>query len=236
MTPDKLTSLLTVATHTDPPSPGPGCPDEHAIAAYVDGALGNAEREPLELHVADCAHCLALVGLLSREHSLNSTVSVPELEMARARALATPSARRRTFAAPRWAAAAVVLLTAAGLVRFAEAPRSNISESGSDAPRFRSGDSGVPSLRLLSPGDGTTVDRDRLSVRWTPMPGAHYYNVRVVTDAGDLVSEEQVTGTEWRPGSGASLHAGPQYFVNVEAFVSEGKSIDSEHVSFQVSD
>jgi hypothetical protein len=68
------------------------------------------------------------------------------------------------------------------------------------------------------------------------VPGAHYYDVRVVTDAGDVVTEAHVTGTDWRPMELAALRTGLEYFVHVDAYVSAGKSIGSEHVSFHVSD
>ena len=227
MTPDELSSLLR-ASHTDCPGPDPACPDEHSVAAYVDGTLTNDDRESLELHLADCSHCLALVGLLSRERSVAASEPVPEPAIARARTLAQAGARRGRPFAPQWAAAAVVVLAAAALVRFAVLPQSG------DVPTTRTAPS--PGLSLLSPSPGTTLGRNQLTVRWTPVPGAHYYDVRVVTDVGDVVTEEQVTGTEWRPGNPASLQPGLEYFVHVDAYVSEGKSIGSEHVSFRVSE
>jgi hypothetical protein len=233
MTPDALSSLLR-ASQTDATEPGPACPDEHSVAAYVDGTLTDDDRDSFELHLADCSHCLALVGLLSREYTVAATDPVPELAIARARTLAQPAARRGRSFAPQWASAAVVVLAAAALVRFAVLPQSADTEWRPDAPTTRTTKSA--GLSLLSPAPGSTVGRNQLAVRWTPVPGAHYYEVRVVTDAGDVVTDEQVTGTEWRPGNQAALQPGPEYFVHVDAYVSEGKSIGSEHVSFHVSE
>ena len=66
MNPDHLTSLLAAGAANER-GRSPACPDEHQIAGYVDGGLDDAAREQVELHLADCGHCLALVGLLCRE-------------------------------------------------------------------------------------------------------------------------------------------------------------------------
>ena len=121
MTPEELSSLLRISS-TDTGERGPTCPDEHSIAAYVDGMLGTDDREPLELHLADCSHCLALVGLLSREHGVAATETVPDQTVAKVRALAQPSFRRRPFRTPAWAAAAVVVLAVAVLISLPALP------------------------------------------------------------------------------------------------------------------
>lgn len=214
MTPDELPFLLR-ASRADATERGPDCPDEHALAAYVDGVLGPDAREPLELHLADCSYCLALIGLLSRE--------------------AEPRSRRRWFVPPQWAAAAAVaVLAVTALVRLSQPTTTADAGWQSDVPATRNGS--APSLRLLSPGEGKTVDRQELAVRWAAVPGARYYDVRVVTDTGDVVAEEHVTGTEWRPKSETALRPGLDYFVYVDAYVSEGNAIGSEHVSFRVSE
>lgn len=233
MTPDELSSLLR-ASRTDAPERDPACPDEHSIAAYVDGTLESATRERLELHLADCSHCLALVGLLSRAQEAPAAEAPPEPVITRARSLARTRSRRWGFPAPQWAAAAAVVLAVGTLVLVSQTPGPTRAIWQSDAPTVRTGTS--PSLQLLSPDDGATIDRTQLTVRWSTVLGARYYDVRVVTEAGDVVIEDQVTGTEWSPKNHASLRPGLEYFVRVDAYVSEGKSIGSEHTSFQVSD
>ena len=230
MTPDELSSLLRISS-TDAGERGPTCPDEHSIAAYVDGMLGTDDREPLELHLADCSHCLALVGLLSREHGVAATEAVPDQTVAQARALAKPNFRRQPFRTPAWAAAAVVVLAVAVLISL---PRPADTGWSPDAPATRTSNS--RGLQLLSPGEGTTVDRAQLTIRWSPVSGARYYDVRVVTEAGDVVAEQRLTGTEWHPASRAALRPDLEYFVRVDAYVSEGNAIGSEHVSFYVSE
>ena len=76
MAPDRLTSLLAAGAD-DGSERSPSCPDEHRIAAYVDGALDSPECEQLEQHAASCSHCLALIGLLSRACDSEATEPVP---------------------------------------------------------------------------------------------------------------------------------------------------------------
>jgi len=236
MTLDDLPSLLSNApAHV--PGRGPDCPEEHAIAAYVDGTLGVDSREGIEVHLADCGHCLALVGLLSRERGVDATEPVAELAIARAQALVRPQSRRHGSSAPQWAAAAVVVVALASLVRLSQpVTPTEIVNDGSNAPTTRAAAADTQVLRLLSPSPGATVSADELAVRWTPVPGSHYYDVRVVTNAGDVVTEEHVSGTAWRPKDPASLQSGVEYFVHVDAFVADDKTVSSEHVAFRVAD
>lgn len=236
MTPDELPSLLS-ASPANSGEHGPACPDEHAISAYVDGALDSESRGLLQTHLADCGHCLALVGLLSRERSVDTAEQPSEAAIVRARALGRPGLRRERYTVPQWAAAAVVLIAVAALLRLSQ-PLGPADESGvrTDARTTRSAPANAINLQLLDPVPGATVSTRHLTVRWTPVPGAHYYDVRVVTDAGDVVTEEHVAGTEWRPTHLAALRPGTEYFVHVDAYISDDKAVSSEHVAFHVSD
>jgi len=236
MTPDDLPPLLSNAPAHDP-GRGPDCPDEHTIAAYVDATLSTDTREILETHLADCGHCLALVGLLSRERSVEAAEQPSAAAIARARALGRPGLRRGRYAVPQWAAAAAVLIAVAALLRLSQ-PLGPADESTArtDARTTRSASASAINLQLLDPVAGATVSAKHLTVRWTPVPGAHYYDVRVVTDAGDVVTEEHVTGTEWHPTNLDALRPGTDYFVHVDAFISDDKAVSSEHVAFHVAD
>lgn len=236
MTPEDLPSLLS-ASLTEPSGRGAECPDEHQIAAYVDGNLPTATRGGLEAHLADCDYCLALVGLLSRERKLPATESVANLRMALAEEPARPDSRSGTRHVPRWAAAAVVVLAMAALIRVTQSPGpTDDSTEGSAAPTTRSAAATEPALALLSPTPGVDVNAGQLTVRWTPVPGSRYYDVRVVTDAGDVIAEEHVGGTEWRLSDPAVLQPGAEYFVHVDAFIADDKTVSSQHVAFRVAD
>lgn len=236
MTPDKLAAMLRNHRAVDP-GHGPACPDEHLIAAYVDGALTGDSRDGIEVHLADCGHCLALVGLLSRERLSDADDTASGLAIARAPAHVRPESGRRAGSVPQWAAAAVVVIALGALVRLSQPPGPTAdSATGPNAPTTRAAAASTHGLTVLSPGAGATVTVDELAVRWTPVPGSRYYDVRVVTDAGDVVSEQQVTGNEWRPTNQLALQPGAEYFVHVDAFIADDKTVSSEHVAFRVAE
>lgn len=234
MNPDRLTSLLKAANPANRDRT-PACPDEHQIAAYVDGTLAPEPSQQLDLHLADCDACLALVGLLSRERDPVTLEPVPDLTLERARRVAHAPHRPAKRHGAYLAAAAALVLSVSVLLNVSQRA-GNGPESPADAPAVRKVPTDLPSLRLLSPEPGTTLRRNQLIVRWTAVPGTHYYDVRVVTDSGDVVTEKHVTGTEWRPRNVVALQPGMEYFVHVDAYVANGKAIGSEHVSFHVTE
>jgi len=234
MTPDRLASLLRAATtgHRDRT---PACPDEHQIAAYVDGTLAPEVGQQLELHLADCDACLALVGLLSRERDPPALEPVPDLTLERARRLARtarpPAKRYASYAA----AAAALVLSVSVVLNLSQRTGSGLeSPPPPDARAVRKAPTSTPSLQVLSPHAGMTVQASGLIIRWTAVPGTHYYNLRIVTDSGDIVVAERIAGTEWHPTGRLALQPGAEYFVHVDAFLSETRSVASDHVPFSV--
>lgn len=236
MHPEHLTSLLAAGAEEDP-GRSPACPDEHQIAGYVDGGLGPAARNQIEGHLADCGHCLALVGLLCREQRAAAIEPVPDVVLQQARALKTKVPQRRWRLAPQWAAAAALVLAVPLLFQLDRNPDRDIEGQGGPAPpATRALASAAEGLQVLSPGAGTTIGSQRLWFQWTEVPGTPYYDVRIVTDAGDVVIQRRVTGTTWRPSAELALKPGSEYFVHIDAYPSGDKSVSSEHVPFRVSD
>ena len=236
MTPEDLPTLLS-ASLAEPSGRGAQCPDEHQIAAYVDGTVATATGGELEAHLADCDYCLALVGLLSREREIAATEPDSNARVARIDEPVQSKPRVGTRSVPQWAAAAVVVIAMAALIRVTQPPGPTESlVDGSDASTTRSAAATAPGLTLLSPTPGVDVNAGQLTVRWTPVPGTRYYDVRVVTDAGDVIAEEHVGGTEWRLSDPAVLQPGAEYFVHVDAFIADDKAVSSEHVAFRVAD
>jgi hypothetical protein len=213
------------------------CPAEQQIAAFADGLLGPDDRARIAQHLADCGHCLALVGLLGREQDAGSAEPVPETVLATARRLKGDPDRGWARSLPRWAAAAGVLL-AIPIVLQLIGPPGNVSETSSapEARIKRGSTTGARALDVLQPAAGATVDADALSFRWTAVPDSEYYDLRIVTDAGALVVEQRVTGTEWRPDQPLGLDRGADYFVHVDAYPAEGKALGSVHVPFRTAE
>lgn len=236
MDPEHLTSLLAVAAEGEP-TQASACPDEHHIAGYVDGGLDEVARQQVELHLADCGHCLGLVGLLCRERDAGVIEPVPAGVAAQAPARVTDRPQRRWRLAPQWAAAAALVLAVPLLLLVdRNLDRDAEGQGRPDPPATRTFASPVAGLQVLSPGAGTAVDTRRLSFRWTEVSGTPYYDVRIVTDAGDVVIRQRVTGTTWRPPAELDLQPGAEYFVHVDAYPSGDKAVSSDHVPFRVSD
>lgn len=234
MNPNHLTSLLA-AGGADDLERSPACPDEHEIAGYVDGGLDQAAREQVELHLADCRGCLALVGLLCRERDSDAIAPVSGQFLAQARALVTKPPQPRWRLAPQWAAAAALVLAVPLLLLLGR--NLDRGDAGPGQPDPHATRTFVPTaagVQVLSPGEGTAVDVHRLSFRWTEVPGTPYYDVRIVTDAGDVVIRQRVTGTTWQPPAQLNLQPGAEYFVHIDAYPSGDKAVSSDHVPFRI--
>ena len=236
MNPDHLISLLAAGT-TDDLMQSPACPDEHQIAGYVDGGLDAAARERVELHIADCRRCLALVGFLCRERDADAIRPVPDGAVAPTRARVTKRPQLRWRLAPQWAAAAALVLAVPLLLQTGRNLDRGVEGQGRPEPSVtRTLAPTANGLQVLSPGDGASVDPRRLSFRWTEVSGSPFYDVRIVTDAGDVVVQQRVTGTAWRLPAQLNLQPGAEYFVRVDAYPSGDKAVSSDHVPFRVSD
>lgn len=93
--------------------PGWRCPDETALAGYVDTQLDAVSRQSLEDHVSRCDFCLDQVSFLVRTADQEGTAPVPAAVLARTRKLVgerPPSLK--SYRAWGWAAAAACLLLA----------------------------------------------------------------------------------------------------------------------------
>lgn len=233
MSPEYLTKLLAAGREEDPER-SPACPDEHEIAGYVDGTLDASACEPLERHVADCSHCLALVGLLSRER--DSAPVAPKASAA-ARAAMVGGWQRRWWLAPQWAVAATLILAVPLLLQLAHDLDGGVEgRAGPGAPATRSFAPAEEGLQVLAPGAGLAVDPATLVFTWTEVAGSPFYDVRVVTDAGDVVVQQRVAGTSWRPPAQLRLQAGAEYYVLVDAYPEGDKAVTSHHVPFRIAD
>jgi hypothetical protein len=235
MNPDHLTSLLAEGV-ADGPGRSPACPDEHQIAGYVDGGLDEAARAQVELHLADCSGCLALVGLLCRERDADAIKPVPAEDVPQARARVMKEPQRWWRFAPQWAAAAALVLAVPLLLQLGRNLDRGSEGQGRPDPAFtRTPEATGPELQVLSPGAGTAVDARRLSFHWTEVSGTPYYDVRIVTDAGDVVIQQRLAGTTWSPPAQLKLHPGAEYFVHIDAYPPGDKTVSSDHVPFRVS-
>jgi len=249
MNTDELKSLLKQSAETVERQPG--CPDDYTLASYIDGGLSERDHGRFELHLADCAYCTERVGALGRTREAETTVQVPELLRARSGKLVNaPGTKNAPInpalwrKAPRWAAAAVVVL-AIGVLSQLYSPSPNVQEASPsiETPgqpagirETRNMEPGAMGPSLLSPLEGMTIIPDDGLFNWTPVQDSLYYQLRIVSDEGDLVWQERVDGTQWALPSGLSLSPGAEYFVRVDAYLAEAKSLNSDYVLFRVGD
>ena len=215
------------------------CPDDYQVAAYVDGELADQARVRFEQHLADCDLCNGRVGLLSGLRDTLPAERVPELLLARVRRLGNASQQVETRHGRHWAAAAAVVLAVSGVLYSTSMPEAPDPVPYGEVATSRTSPTATESAlipRVLSPGDGSTIDPERLIFSWTDVPGSLYYDIQIVNDEGDLVFEARVTDTQWGPQADMQLSPGAEYFVRIDAFLAEAKTLSSDHVVFKVSE
>lgn len=222
----------------------PGCPVDEKFASFMDGGLSEQEHEHLMKHLADCAFCLERVGMLSRASDADTIARVPELLLVRSRKLAAPrqtaAARKLTWGvAARWAAAAAVVLAIGLVARQAPVPAPQSAPAGqqvTDYRQTRNIDPNALGPGILSPHEGATISSRNGLFRWSTVPDSLYYQVRIVSDEGNLVWQERVNGTQWKLPPSLALAPGAEYFVRVDAYLTESKALNSDFVPFTVSE
>jgi hypothetical protein len=238
---EKIETLLRLAPQAAKRQPG--CPDETGLAAYFDGGLSEEEHRVLGEHFAECDFCLERLGVLGRSSDTDSKVTVPEFLTARARRLAPEPAKVSHFSrqAPVWAAAALVVL-ALGLFfnlrgpDSAQGPQPVFSAPATPDLPIRDTRYAKPLASgpvLLWPGEGESVWSAAPEFSWTAVPGALYYDLRIVSDLGDLVWQERVADSRWQPSTPLPLHPGKEYFVRVDAWVGDSGALSSDFVPFR---
>ena len=226
----------------DLPENTPFCPEDETLAEWFDGAISEQEYEPIKRHVTDCRFCNARIGFLARLQKITDIETVPGDLLASARLMGSRPQHFRQ--APAWAAAAVVVLSVSLLVSFGYR---NVTETSSpessptvvipeidQTRQLRSLGTESITPRLLSPTEGENVDPFDLHIRWTDVPGSLYYDLFVMSDAGDLVLETRVRDSQWSGRTSVELHSSGEYFVRVEAHLADSRIVSSEHVIFTV--
>jgi hypothetical protein len=234
---------------TDKRYPESGCHDDYEIASYWEGGLSERDHGRLELHLADCEYCMERIGILGRAGEAETSVQVPEFLQARSARLADSadsrvgrSNRDLWRRAPRWAAAAIVVLSIGVLSQsFSPRPDGMESPAGVEPPghsddirQTRNINPAAMAPNFLSAREGMTMIPGDGIFSWTAVPDSLFYQLRIVSDEGDLVWQGRVNETQWVLPSGLSLAPGAEYFVRVDAFMTEAKALNSDYLLFRV--
>lgn len=200
------------------------CPDDLEISGFVDGTLSDSTRNHIEHHLPDCQACINRVGLLTRllrgqsADDPDRTAEVP--------------ARNRARAAPKWAAAASVFITIGYLAGSSSFIANAPPESGFRATRTLGSEASAS--EFISPSAAFDRERDALVIRWTEVPGSLFYEVRVVSDVGNFVGAKRMTDTEWAIDEELGLEPDREYFVRVDAFLTDAKPVSSPFVAVTI--
>jgi hypothetical protein len=236
------------------------CPDEAQLAAYADRRSQDHDTELIESHLAGCDSCLDQVAFLARVRAL-PVPDVPPGLLARAKMIADSEARsiRLTW---RWAAvpvaASLILAIAIGLRAPAPEPthpstNTSLALAGpppaagetasahppvrhEDRPVVRSKDSSQALLVVLTPRPEIRLARGSLEFQWRDVPDAIYYEVQVLTSDGDVAWQQRVEATSVSPEPGALILSGKRYYLQVRAYLREGKTVASDAIAFQVTE
>lgn len=219
----------------------PFCPADRLIAQYFDATLSEKEHQRVQRHVTDCGYCQPRLGVLARLQEDNPCTWIDEDVLVTAKQLGGGSRSRKLRHAPVWTVAAVVVL-ALSVTTF----RSTGQDQGSALPsqppeaiedgarQLRGIDQVSIQPQLLSPLAGALVDPGELVIRWTEIPGSLFYDLYIMSDAGDLLVNQRVNGSRWTVEQPGLFEAGAEYFVRLEAHMSDARTLSSEHVIFRV--
>ena len=218
----------------------PFCPEDQQIAEYYDDVLDQSERSRLERHLVDCRFCLARLGILQRLEQNPMAPRIPEEVLATAKSM-RPGPVSRPKRAPAWAVAAVLVIAVSVFYQFTSVrdygqdalPRLHLNEPSSELRETRSVDPAAMRPRFLSPRGGPGIASEASVFSWTAVPESLYYEVRIVSDAGDLLWRERVEGTEWRLPGDLALTPGSEYFVRVDAYLTDAKTLQSDYLLFR---
>jgi hypothetical protein len=195
------------------------------LGSYELGLLSEEERLLFENHLLECETCFqslyqgAPITNLIREEKLAPSQSV-ELQDEKEKAPIR-------FFSRKWALAAASVLTVmiiAFVFVWVQGPWKKTE-------RLRGHDD--VSILVLSPVGEVTTLRE---LRWKPVVGVDSYDVKIYTEAGDLVWEGSAQGTKAvLPDSiNESLNRGRPYFWQVEAVTERGESLKSQMVRFRI--
>jgi len=215
----------------------PSCPRGEELAALLEGNLEHADRARLEDHLANCNYCRSTIVVLARLWRGEENVPVPEILMARAERLGKQVAPRRVRHAPKWAAAAVVVLSLVAVLSQVRNSGPGLldslqTSSGEQARQVRNVDPSYRGPKVLYPLEGSRMSPGNLTFRWTEVPGSLYYDIRVVDAEGYVLWQERVKTTAATLPAHLAFVSGEPYFVRVDAYLAEAKSVSSSHVKF----
>lgn len=218
---------------------GPECPGEGELICFLYGRDDKESREAFRAHLDGCSYCTARLGVVAQAQRLDEPEAIEHELLARAIRIGHPESKK-SIRQPRWwaAAAAAAMIVALGPIFMADREADSVSTPAateSSARGLRNIDTGELRTSITAPADGAEVPMDSLQVQWTGLAGSLYYDLRLVDAQGYVIWEGRVNTNEYTlPLGELELEAGKRYFLRVDAYLAEAKSVGSSHVGFIV--
>jgi hypothetical protein len=209
------------------------CPADQEIAQYFDVEMQFTDRERLQRHILDCAYCEARLGALARLREIGPFPRVDENLIASAKQMVVAAGPQKYRHARGWVAAAVITLALSVTMLW---DSGQYQATDNNTRQVRNSNQTMVEPKLLSPLEGALVNPGDLVIRWSEIPDSLFYNLYILSDAGDLVVDQRVDGSEWRAGDQFGFDQGTEYFVRVEAHLADASTVSSKHVIFIVRD
>lgn len=231
------------------------CPSEQELAAYAEKQLMGAERNMVEKHLAWCDACMHQVSFLIKGGSI-----VPEevpAEILRAALTVGAGGAGRDSGGWRWAAvgaSAAVLLTIsiAGFwhrtpvadrpdsaattiteLRHTETIPSLNEERTSDESKLR-GTAELSESVVVAPKPGESLRLGEIEFRWKPAKDARFYELQVMSEAGDVIWQERTTAVELKLPASVALGKGNSYYVWLRVHTARGPVEQTKAIRFSV--
>jgi hypothetical protein len=230
------------------------CPDEASLAAFVDAQTDENSRVRVLNHLIGCRFCRDQVAAAVRIQSGQVPSEILPGLLAQARSFAENKRSGRGSPTLRWGALAAAVASVAlvlavtyrqpesltTLPKFRPAPPpissapTAIPSVATELPSVRNRQNATAAPDLLYPREGWAVSPTGIEFRWKPVPTALTYNVRVVTEDGDVVWEGESQDPQIKLPSSVQLASGESFYVRVGANLPEGKTVTAKVVSFVV--
>jgi len=232
------------------------CPRDQLLAAYADQQLIGNERHLVEEHLTSCDACLGQVAFLVRNESAPPSHTPDDLLHT---ALNLRGSRGSTAGYSwRWlaAASAVVVVVGVALVVTWQksqmfASRSNSASQSTELSSTREvpslhpsdqnhegkvrGDNEASDSTLTSPSPNATIDARSVEFRWNATKDASFYEIELVSEAGDLIWQGRSNALSVKLPAHIHLESGKVYYIWIRTHMAHGVVEQSKAVRFKVS-
>lgn len=188
-------------------------PSDETVAAYLEGVIPRAERASLETHIGACEYCRARLALADRA-----------LETA-------PRRRAPIYWRPMVAAALAASLAGVILLSRSVPPVTPSETRGAEQEVAQ------PSVRIVGPLPGATVEPAALRFIWSPLEPDALYQVTISAGDGKMLWTARTADTVATPPADVRhrMQPGQSYFWRVDALLTNLRSVTSSDQRFSVS-